>query len=107
MKIQVFMWAFENGKVRVVTVPANILATDEDGAALPVEQLLELVFKYGQNDFQPQQICSVSIGDVALVGNEFWCCDPVGWNRMSVAEYGSYVALPEHDRTMSRYKKTS
>jgi hypothetical protein len=47
------------GAVRPVDIPAAELP---DGAGL--DAVLELAFKYGQNDFQPKRFYSVSVGDV-------------------------------------------
>ena len=62
MKFQVEMWAFGGkGKIREVEVPFNELTGE-------VEEDLELVFKYGQNDFQPVEGCrSVSADDVIQI----------------------------------------
>jgi hypothetical protein len=59
MKIEVEMRAFMDGAIRVVNIPDEELGPDPTEMAV-----LELVFKYGQNDFQPQQMTSVSVGDV-------------------------------------------
>lgn len=80
MKYKVYMLAFEQGKIREVEVPeAEVSASTED--------LLERIFYWGQNDFQPQKICSVSTGDVAEVNGEFWQVRGVGWKRMSKEEF--------------------
>jgi len=65
MDINVEMNAFNDGKIRTVNVP------DEEMTGI-IEQDLELVFKYGQNDFQPKPISSVSVDDVVVmpVGEE-------------------------------------
>lgn len=65
--VEVEMSAFMGPDViRPVDVPMDeFLGADEAGQ-------LELVFLYGQNDFQPKQFCSVSVGDVVrLNGRRF------------------------------------
>jgi hypothetical protein len=57
--VEVEMLAFMNGEVREVEVPAEEFLAAPDELAV-----LELVFKYGQNDFQPKPFASVSVGDV-------------------------------------------
>ena len=48
-----------------------------------IYRLLELVFRYGQNDVQPQQKPSVSVGDVAiLTDGTRWLCEPYGWAHL-------------------------
>jgi len=67
MKITVYMLAFNEEvsiPMRIVEVPdheVKNLYEDPDEDRL---HLLERVFFYGQNDFQPQPIRSVSTGDV-------------------------------------------
>jgi hypothetical protein len=84
MKFEVELWAFGGmGQIREVDVPADELTGDVRGD-------LELVFKYGQNDFQPQSDCrSVSVGDVVRV--------PVGGDLQlwKVADLG-FVNLVNH-----------
>lgn len=71
MKFEVEMLAFEGGKIREVEVP------DDD------ERLLNLVFHYGQNDFQPLPICSVSVGDVIRLGNRKFRVDSLGFSEVT------------------------
>jgi hypothetical protein len=62
--------------VRVVEIPNVTLA----------ENLLDEVFKFGQNDFQPQPMPSVSVGDVIRIGDERWLVEPVGFSRLDLHE---------------------
>jgi hypothetical protein len=57
--VEVEMLAFMNGVMRQVEIPQDEFLMAEDELAI-----LELVFKYGQNDFQPKPFASVSVGDV-------------------------------------------
>jgi len=86
MIIPVHMLAFyeENGIVRDVEIPEDQSNGIYDGK---VDQILELVFKYGQNDFQPKDCYSVSVGDVAQVGFEYFICMPIGWKQLSRDEF--------------------
>ena len=65
MKFKVHMLAFENGKIREVDVPDNEITN------VPNKDL-ELIFRYGQNDFQSKKICSVSAGDVIEYSNKLY-----------------------------------
>ncbi len=58
MVFQVELHAFLEGKVRTVVV------SDEELIGVTEDEVLERVFHYGQNDFQPQRLPSVSVGDV-------------------------------------------
>lgn len=85
MKIPVHMLAFseENGVVRHVDIPDEEYVKCD---GIP-EQVLDLVFRYGQNDFQPQEFYSVSVGDVAQVGFEYFMVMPIGWKQLSRDEF--------------------
>jgi hypothetical protein len=84
MEFEVELWGMGNlGEIRKVDVPADELTGDTISDC-------ELVFKYGQNDFQPQENCrSVSVGDVIRI--------PVGENikLYKVAMVG-FVDLVNH-----------
>ena len=92
MLVKVQMLAFENeGVVRLVNVPDNELCADPLHA-------LETVFYYGQNDFQPQNICSLSCGDVAeYEGKNYLCCF-AGWQEIDDETLASYKAIPRRNR---------
>jgi len=65
--VEVEMLAYENGAIRTVEIPVA-----EWTKATTTTEKLELVFRYGQNDFQPQNHPSVSVGDVVrLEGQRF------------------------------------
>jgi len=64
MQITVYLLAFgEKTPVpaRIVDIPNNIQGAGDEPTN---EELLESVYFYGQNDFQPKPIRSVSCGDV-------------------------------------------
>lgn len=70
------MWAFCHGAIRVVEIPV----TEKWGSD---SELLGLVFKWGQNDFQPKPMPSVSVGDAI--------CLPGGKYRVLMAGFGKIV----------------
>ena len=94
MKIEVEMLAFEEeGKIRTVDVP------DEEWAQASSDtNKLDLVFMYGQNDFQPQRICSVSVGDVVRLGEKRFRVAGIGWKELTEEEYKQYSAMSQRDR---------
>jgi hypothetical protein len=67
--------------VRIVTVPDSEITSAEHSV------LLEQIFHYGQNDFQPLPVPSVSVGDIAIVGGKHYLCNPVGW--FEIGEVGA------------------
>ena len=91
MKIEVEMLAFEDGKIRVVEIPAD----EAKGASR--EDLLDLAFKYGQNDFQPQPICSVSVGDVIHLDGMSFRVEPCGFAEIGEDGEAMAVAVVEPD----------
>ena len=77
MVIEVEMLAFgKPGEIRNVQLP------DQD-ASLPVEELLESVFYWGQNDFQSLPHPSVTAGDVVRIGSDRYLCCGVGWQKLT------------------------
>ena len=82
MKFKVYMLAFENGKIRKVDVPDNELT----GVA---EHDLERIFYWGQNDFQPQKICSVSCGDVVEYNSKLYLTLMAGFKEITPEEMES------------------
>lgn len=89
MNVKVYMIAnCEPGTIRTVSVP------DDQAHQGGAESLLELVFQYGQNDFQPQKMPSVSVGDVIELPRKrhsiYYKVDRVGfsqvWKALSVYE---------------------
>jgi len=41
---------------------------------------LENIFKLGQNDFQPRDVRSMSVGDITIYANKIYLCEGVGWS---------------------------
>jgi len=60
MQITVYLLAFGTE----VPAPVRVVDLDRLEGKPTNEELLDLAFYYGQNDFQPKPIRSVSVGDV-------------------------------------------
>jgi hypothetical protein len=88
---------------RPVEVPDNEVV--EHGKS--VFGLLERIFYWGQNDFQPRQCCSVSMGDVAEIPNgdtiRYYMCKGAGWEEISAERLEEYKKVPQRDRTFSEF----
>ena len=80
MKVKALLYAYQNGKEREINIPDA-----EIEANCPAIGLLELAFRYGQNDFQNVRgCCSVSVNDVILLPDgEAWRVLGSGWERAS------------------------
>lgn len=69
MKFIVELLAYgKDGEVREVDVE-NLLTYDVDN---PATEILDLIFVYGQNDKQPREHPSVSVGDVIHLPTSMW-----------------------------------
>ena len=96
MKIKVQMLAFcEPGTIREVDIPQNEVTSTN---------ILDLVFKYGQNDFQPQKCPSVSVGDIIELGNDLFVVCPFGFHKVTNEEYTKFLMLDRRDRSFATYE---
>ncbi len=95
--LKVEMLAFgKPGEVREVEIP------DEEFVGGTLEKLGK-AFYYGQNDFQPKQHPSVSVGDVVqLDGGKYLVC-MVGFRKLTDGEYAEFLALERRDRSFHGY----
>ena len=78
-EFQVTLLANTNGLIRRVSVPDQLPADDE--------AVLDLVFQWGQNDFQPQEMPSVSCGDVIHYKGEKWLVDTFGFKKITTEQF--------------------
>jgi hypothetical protein len=121
MKFKVHMVAFEE-PIRVRMVEPDIVELAE---AKTTSDVLESIYKWGQNDFQPQNCCSVSVGDVVELepltpdsigaldeglppGPEdwdpsLWLVAPCGFKKITQEQFEAHKALPQIDRSMNAY----
>ena len=67
--------------VRIVDVPVA-----EVNKAKNVTELLEVIFYYGQNYFQPKNSLSLSTGDVVVIEDKFYLCESFGWAEIETIE---------------------
>ena len=104
MLVKVLMLAFENdGVVRTVDVPDEETSPTLQGVD-PYwfeNHVLERVFYYGQNDFQPQNICSVSVGDVVEHEGKYFMCAVTGWIEITPETLAEYKKLPRGYRSLA------
>ena len=81
MFVRVYMFAFDNGKIRNVFIPDEALPGNDT-------ELLELVFYYGQNDFavgpEKNTTCSLSVDDVVeLADGTLYRVASMGWEMIN------------------------
>lgn len=61
-----------SSKLRTIIVPDDRITNDTDTD-------LDLIFEFGQNDFQPANVPSVSTGDIIIYKNIYFRVEPIGW----------------------------
>ena len=100
MNYDVELWSFGSGGVnRIVSVPAA------EANASDSQQLLSLIFRYGQNDFQNQTMRSVSAGDVIVINESSkWLVCAVGFKALDRDAYIGYVHATEDARSKMIWK---
>ena len=101
MKYTVHMLAFQKGLIREVYVPQ-----EEADKTTDQEEILELIFKYGQNDLQSiPQCCSVSVGDVIDLGIEaderYHMVFPAGFCHISEERFKYFLSRSERGEAIS------
>lgn len=94
MKIRAELHAFALGKIREINIPE--WGNPQEAESLKSQQgLLDLAFKYGQNDFQKTTppLPSLSVGDVVILPDgSRWLIKPIGFapaKRMAYAPVNS------------------
>jgi hypothetical protein len=60
---------------------------DEEIKNLSLSETLSLVFKYGQNDFQPQDCPSLSVGDLIVYDNSVFIIGSMGFTNVVTGEF--------------------
>lgn len=101
MIFEVEMLAFGRpGEIRKVDVPdeACLVYGWEENP----ENILESVFYYGQNDFQPQEHPSVSAGDVVRWKDENYLVAGMGFRKLTNEQLETYRSLDQNDRFLGR-----
>ena len=98
MKFNVHMLAFEETyRIRRVEVPKEkMIELSINGT---IDDLLGLIFYYGQNDFQPQKCCSVSAGDVIEVSNKLYMILRMGFLPITTEQMSTYKACDRRKRS--------
>ena len=76
--------AFARGMVRPVTVREQTAS---------IEELLEKIFYWGQNDNRMTAYYSVSVGDVAHVDGKTYLCLANGWREIKPRSLEAYRKL--------------
>jgi len=86
--------------VRTVRIPASEL---EKLAGGPQEKVLEAIYKWGQNEYQPEEYPSVSPGDVIHYGGHAWMVADVGFIKLTQNELTDYRQIHRGARMCKRF----
>ena len=77
MVFEVELRAYKNGEIREVEVP------DQEIKNADPDKVLERIFFWGQNDFQPRKLPSVSVGDVVRLDGKKYLVAALGFTEVS------------------------
>jgi hypothetical protein len=100
MQFKVHMLTFGNPEeFRIVDVPPKELLNKTE------KEVLELIFQYGQNDFQPQDHPSVSVGDVIEYYNKYFAVSGVGFAEISEQEFEKNKNMTREERFVNSLNK--
>jgi len=92
--LKVELLAFDSQeRIREVTLPQTFEEYENE------DHILEATYHFGQNDFQPRQMPSVSAGDVIYFKNKKYLVKNVGFKELTEEEYQKYKKLPRRDRS--------
>ena len=81
---EVEQWAFCGGEIREVDIPLAIIPDD-------TEDILETVYKYGQNEIQAKDCPSVSMGDIILLEGKKFLVRITGFQSLTDETYNGHV----------------
>lgn len=90
MQYAVHLLAFTDGDIRLVEIPDTT----------PPNNVLNAVWHWGQNDFQPMQMPSVSVGDIISIGEKFHLVTIFEFREISKAEFNIYKNLSQRERML-------
>ena len=94
-QIKVELLAFgKKDEIRIVNIPK----LSED-----IDETLESVFHFGQNDFQPKNHPSVSCGDVINYQNKKFIVGSFGFQELSTKEYNTYLKVEQRMRCIHKF----
>jgi hypothetical protein len=79
---------FKQGAIRKVEVPEFMLKGDD-------KENLETIYFFGQNDFQPRELPSVSMGDVIRYKEERWLVLGSGFRKLKEGDITVGYILPK------------
>lgn len=84
MQVEVEMLAFgDPGEIRIVDVPRNRLVIEDIlENRVSIDEALQIVWVFGQNDKQPKQHPSLSVGDVIRLNGERYRIEPIGFKKI-------------------------
>ena len=97
----VLMLAFgQPDEIRQVDVCVDQMNSNGNIANVSLIDILNEIYRLGQNDFQPKKHPSVSMGDVIVVEKDHYLVCMSGFHKLSQFELDLYKAVPRPDRSL-------
>ena len=108
MKIKVYLTGdSDKTALRLVDVPTSeyeSLQLFGESSDRDRERFYSLVFKYGQNDFQPVAgVRSLMVGDLIELDGSYHLIQSFGFKTLTEAEMDEYMALSPDNRRWSSF----
>ena len=110
---QVNMLAFNNNDPRLGGIDSFVMREVEvpftETIMKSTDEILELIYTYGQNHIQPKNCESISVGDVIILptdecpnekypARQLWLVAGCGFERITETEYLGYMLTQQYDR---------
>jgi hypothetical protein len=82
MKYKAYMTAFKTkADTREIEIPNEAIKDKSQ------DQILELIYKHGQNDFQSMPSPSISVGDIIELEGRYFMVRPFGFSEISKEDF--------------------
>ena len=110
MRFQIYQTAFNNGDsldqfdTRTADIPIKEIAPHHPLSTehRDTPAILNLIFKYGQNEIQPQQAYSASVGDIIRFAGDLYLIRPVGFLKLDNESLQDLLDLDSIERSLGR-----
>jgi hypothetical protein len=102
---QVLMTAFGSEKKAISEIPVRYVDVPTEEITSESDNTLNLIYEYGQNDFQQKPIRSVSMGDIVKLDGEFFIVWSIGFINLKDYDDASDNTISVFDLPSKEYVK--